>query len=142
MNENFSELLKILTLTNIQFVESHEKVLQNLQLVDGKEVQIKTEQRFLKDDPEVRSDVVLFRPKYIFTFFSEEQAYFMAEYVLFVSFTTNNISRFKEFFNQEEVKDLFLRKQMNRTLWTILRGTVMDAFNRHSLKPIPLPWII
>ena len=53
MNENFSELLKILTLTNIQFLESHERVLQNLQLIDGKEVQIKTEQRFLKDDPEV-----------------------------------------------------------------------------------------
>ena len=42
----------------------------------------------------------------------------------------------------EELKEVFIRQQINRTLWTILRGTVMDAFNRHSLKPIPLPWMM
>jgi hypothetical protein len=50
--------------------------------------------------------------------------------------------RFKTLYAIDEVKDIFLKKQLRRTLWIILRGTVLDAFNRHSLQPVPLPWVV
>ena len=62
----------------------------------------------------------------------------------YVQTTTKKIDPkfFNELFSKQEVKDIFYSKQLNKTLWTILRGTVMDAFNRHSLKPVILPFVL
>lgn len=68
--------------------------------------------------------------------------FFKAEYILSVSFSSSNVTRVLELLENKEIKDMFLQKQMNRTLWSILRGTLLDAFNRHSLQPVVLPWII
>jgi hypothetical protein len=141
-NENFSELIKLLALTNIQIMDSHETVLQNLQIKEGLQIQIHTEQGFNQEDPVVENDSVTFRPKYTFTFSVGDKNYFKAEYIIFVTFDTKDIKRFKELFADNDLKNAFIMKQLNRTLWSILRGTVMDACNRHSIKPIPLPWMM
>lgn len=142
MNEKFSELLKLLSLANIRFVDSHETVLQDLAIAEGEEVRIKTEQSFAKDDPVVADGSVVFRPRYTFIFSAGGKDFFKTEYILFVSFGVSDEGRFRELFAENDVSEMFLKRQMNRTLWSILRGVVMDAFNRHSLKPIPLPWIL
>lgn len=143
INDDFSELIKLLNLTNIQIIESNEKVLQSMSFNGGEEVQINMEQGFPKDNnPQINETQLSFYPKYIFTFSIGGKIYFKTEYILIVQFKTENIQRFSELYANEEVREIFLKKQLHRTLWTILRGTVLDAFNRHSLKPIPLPWII
>ena len=141
-NENFSELIKLLSLTNIQIMDSHETVLQNLQINEGEQIQIKTEQGLNQEDPAVENNIVIFRPKYTFTFSVGEKNYFRAEYVIFVTFETKDIKRFSELLADNELKTAFVTKQLNRTLWSILRGTVMDACNRHSVRAVPLPWVM
>lgn len=143
IDSDFSELIKLLNLINIQIIESHEKVLQSMSLNEGEEVQINMGQGFPKDNnPEINETQISFFTKYVFTFSTDGKDYFRTEYVLVVQFKTENVQRFSELYANEEVREIFLKKQLHRTLWTILRGTVLDAFNRHSLKPIPLPWII
>ena len=143
INNEFSELIKLLSLQSIQIIDSHERILQNLLFNEGDEVKINMEQAFPKENsPQINENQISFLTKYVFTFSAGGKDYFRTEYILVVQFKTENIQRFSELYANEEVKEIFLKKQLHRTLWTILRGTVLDAFNRHSLKPIPLPWII
>jgi hypothetical protein len=143
MQEKFQELIKLLQLFDIRFMDSHESVLclpDNLAL--GKGIEIESGQAFAKDDPVVNEDSILFRIKYVFKFSCEKKEYFRTEYVVMFSFKSANVQKAAELLKIEKLKKIFVEKQLSRTIWTILRGTVMDAFNRHSLPPVQLPWII
>lgn len=143
MQEKFQELIKLLQLFDIRFMDSHESVLclpDNMTL--GKEIEIESGQAFAKEDPVVNEDSILFRVKYVFKFSCEKKEYFRTEYVVMFSFKSANVQKAAELLKIEKLKKIFVEKQLSRTIWTILRGTVMDAFNRHSLPPVQLPWII
>lgn len=143
MKEKFQKLIKLLQLFDVRFMDSHESVLclpDNLAL--GKEIAIESGQAFAKEDPVVKEDSVVFRVKYMFTFSCEGIAYFRTEYIIMISFKSDDVQKVSELLKDEELKKIFVEKQINRTLWTILRGTIMDAFNRHSLPPVQLPWIV
>ena len=143
MQEKFQELIKLLQLFDIRFMDSHESVLclpDNLAL--GKEIAIESGQAFAKEDPIVNEDSIVFRVKYVFKFICEKKAYFKTEYVVMISFKSSDLQKAVELLKDGELKKIFVEKQLSRTLWTILRGTIMDAFNRHSLPPAQLPWII
>lgn len=143
MKDKFKELLSILELGDIRFMDSHETVLfypENFE--KGIPVEIKSGQAFANEDPSVNNGNLLFRIKYEIAFAVEGKDYFKTEYVVAVVFRSFNVDKAIELLKNEELKEVFIRQQINRTLWTILRGTVMDAFNRHSLKPIPLPWMM
>ncbi|PWJ35829.1 hypothetical protein [Fibrobacter succinogenes] len=143
MQEKFQELIKLLQLFDIRFMDSHESVLclpDNMTL--GKEIEIESGQAFAKDDPVVNEDSILFRVKYVFKFSCEKKEYFRTEYVVMFSFKSADVQKAAELLKIEKLKKIFVEKQLSRTIWTILRGTIMDAFNRHSLPPVQLPWII
>lgn len=143
MKDKFKELLGILELGDIRFMDSHETVLfypENLE--KGIPVEIKSGQAFANEDPSVNNGNLLFRIKYEIAFAVEGKDYFKTEYIVAVVFRSSDIDKAIGLLKNEELKEVFVRQQINRTLWTILRGTVMDAFNRHSLKPIPLPWMM
>ena len=143
MQEKFQELIKLLQLFDIRFMDSHESVLclpDNLTL--GKEIAIESGQAFAKEDPVFNENVIFFRVKYVFRFSCEKKEYFKTEYVVMFSFKSDDVQKAAELLKDEELKKIFVEKQLSRTIWTILRGTVMDAFNRHSLPPVQLPWII
>ena len=143
MQEKFQELIKLLQLFDIRFMDSHESVLclpDNMTL--GKEIEIESGQAFAKEDPVVNEDSILFRVKYVFKFSCEKKEYFRTEYVVMFSFKSADVQKAAELLKIEKLKKIFIEKQLSRTIWTILRGTVMDAFNRHSLPPVQLPWII
>lgn len=142
INDDFLEFLKLIKLSNIQIIDSHETVKAIFPIGDGEEIQINTEQGINKEDPIIKNNIVSFQLRYNFSFTVKQKEYFRAEYVVLVSFAVENIDRFRELFSKQEIKDIFYSKQLNRTLWTILRGTVMDAFNRHSLKPVILPFVL
>ena len=133
----------MLQLFDVRFMDSHESVLclpDNLAL--GKEIAIESGQAFAKEDPVVKEDSIFFRVKYVFKFLCAKKAYFKTEYVVMISFKSKDVQKASELLKDEELKKFFVEKQLNRTLWTILRGTIMDAFHRHSLPPVQLPWII
>lgn len=142
MKEKFQQLIRLLQLIDIRFMDSHETVLcmpYNLNFEN--EIAIESGQAFAKEDPVINEDSICFRVKYVFKFSSEKKQYFKTEYVIMISFKSENIQKVSELLKDEELKKIFVENQLNRTLWTILRGTIMDAFNRHSLPPVQLPWI-
>ena len=140
MNENFKKLIGLLELKDIKLIDSHETVL-SYPIQNDKEISIHGEQLFPKDDPKNTDDVLIFRPKYVFSFSIEDTVFYKCEYIFFVSFSYKDLSKIQKLLEDKETKDLFFDKQINRTLWSIVRGVVMDGFNKHSLKPIILPWI-
>ena len=143
MNEKFQELINILQLVDIRFMDSHESVLhlpENLSF--GKEISTESGQALANEDPVINENMLFFRVKYVFTFSCEKKPYFKTEYIVMISFKSAEVQKAAELLKDEELKKVFVEKQLNRTLWTILRGTIMDAFNRHSLPPVQLPWIV
>ena len=140
MNENFKKLIGLLELKDIKLIDSHETVL-SYPIQDDKEVSIHGGQLFPKDDPKNTDDFLIFRPKYVFSFSIEDTVFYKCEYIFLVSFSYKDLSKIQKLLEDKETKDFFFDKQINRTLWSIVRGVVMDGFNKHSLKPIILPWI-
>ncbi|OWV03296.1 MULTISPECIES: hypothetical protein [unclassified Fibrobacter] len=143
MKEKFKELLGLLQLADIRFMESHEAVVfYPEELEKGEQAEVKTGQAFANEDPAVNNGNLLFRIKYEINFAVRGKDYFKTQYVIAVIFTTSDLEKSLELLKDEKLKEVFIRQQLNRTLWTVLRGTVLDAFNRHSLKPLPLPWLM
>lgn len=140
MNENFKKLIGLLELKDIKLIDSHETVLSFPNQNDN-EISINGEQLFPKDDPKNSDDLLIFRPKFVFSFSIGENVFYRCEYILLVSFSYKNLSEVQKLLEDKETKNLFYTKQINRTLWSILRGLVMDGFNKHSLKPVILPWV-
>ena len=140
MNENFKKLIGLLELKDIKLIDSHETVL-SYPNQDDKEVSIHGGQLFPKDDPKNTDDLLIFRPKYVFSFSIEDTVFYKCEYIFLVSFSYKDLSKIQKLLEDKETKDFFFDKQINRTLWSIVRGVVMDGFTKHSLKPIILPWI-
>lgn len=140
MNENFKKLIGLLELKDIKLIDSHETVLSFPNQNDN-EISINGEQLFPKDDPKNSDDLLIFRPKFVFSFSIGENIFYRCEYILLVSFSYKDLSEVQKLLEDKETKNLFYTKQINRTLWSILRGLVMDGFNKHSLKPVILPWV-
>lgn len=140
MNENFKKLIGLLELKDIKLIDSHETVFSFPNQNDN-EISINGEQLFPKDDPKNSDDLLIFRPKFVFSFSIGENIFYRCEYILLISFSYKDLSEVQKLLEDKETKNLFYTKQINRTLWSILRGLVMDGFNKHSLKPVILPWV-
>ncbi len=139
MENEYKKLIKLIELSNITLVESHEKLFFAPKEDQLSSVRIDTEHGYSKDDPVITDTELLNNHKYKFTFSVENKKYYVAEYILFVSFSTKDKDEVIRLLGIEEIKNLFIEKQINKLIWSYLRGIVMDSFNRHSLKPIPLP---
>ena len=83
MNENFKKLIGLLELKDIKLADSHETVLLYPKQ-DDKEISIHGEQLFPKDDPKNSDDLIIFRPKFIFSFSIGENTFYRCEYILLV----------------------------------------------------------
>lgn len=141
MKDEFFELIKIFDLKDIQFIDSHESVLSSIKTKGDVKVSVKTDQMIPVEDPKFENDNMICHPKYVLSFEMDNKVFFKCEYILIVVFKCKDLKRAQELLGEEENKNFFFGQQMNRTVWTILRSVVMDAFNRHSLKPVILPWI-
>ena len=134
MNENYTKLIGLIELSNITLIESHEKMFFSPTDEQLKTVRIDTERGYNKDDPIIKDTEMLNNHKYKFSFSVDNQKYYVAEYIIFISFNIKNKTEVEAL-----LKTLFVEKQIQKLLWSYLRGIVMDSFNKHSLKPIPLP---
>lgn len=146
MKQEFSDLLKLLNLINIRLVESKESVVSNTgdTFAENDNIELNTKVGLEQNSPEFinSKNILMFNLRYVFTVSKNGENYFNATYIYVVSFTVSDKEKFDKLYRNDDVKEIFIKKQLHRTLWTILRGTLLDAFNRHSLQPITLPWLL
>lgn len=138
MTANYNELIKLLKLNRIKITESHE--VSTVTETPRCNVNIEMQQGISNDSPHIDEDRLSFQMKYVFNFSAEEhENFFSAEYVLFIVFGSSDINRVKELLADNEINDTFVNRQLPKIIWPIIRATLLDAFNKHSLTPIPLP---
>lgn len=149
MNEDkktaLQELNSSLQIRSIQFLDVHSTRLsmsfqqENL----GTEATIGWSQQFADNDPmRLEDGSLVFRPKYTFNVKVTEKSIFEATMIAGLLFSVEKKELFEKCWADESLKKLFLEKQIMRLMWTILRQQLMDCMSRHSLPPIPLPWIV
>jgi hypothetical protein len=143
MKDNFQQLIKLLQLGDIRFMDSHESVLRIPEnFLPDSNLSVESGQAYDKKNPIITGDCLLFRVKYVFSFLYSKEPYFKAEYIVNIFFKASDLKKVQELLQDEEVKKIFLEKQLTHTMWPILRGTLMNAFSRHSLHPSMLPWVV
>jgi hypothetical protein len=141
----FSELLTTMKLKNIEFMEITSRKMAIGISPDPAHGDFKFNwnQVFADGDPVFQEDdLICFRPKYEFVLTQNETDIFTASLIVVIQFSLLNKNHFNELWKDEICRQIFLDKQIVRTMWTILRQQIMDCMTRHALHPIPLPWIL
>lgn len=149
MNEQIQKKLQELTsslqIRNVQFQDVHSK-RTSISFVPenwGTEASLTWNQQFADNDPmTLENGSLVFRPKYTFTVKVDEAVVFEATMIAALLFSVENKEKYENCWADEEVKKVFFEKQITRLMWTILRQQLMDCMSRHSLPPVPLPWIV
>lgn len=139
MNENYAKLVKSIELSNVTLLESSEKLFFSPTDEQLKNIHFETEHSYNKNDPIIKDTEIQNRHKYRFSFYADNKIYYTAEYVIFISFTIKDKTEVENLLKTDEIRALFIEKQIHKLIWSYLRGIVMDSFNRHSQKPVPLP---
>lgn len=148
MVKKTDELLKLLIFKDVRFIDSHESLLS----MDGwsgddDAVGLNNSVAIVRDDPEQKGNLFVVHPRYEMTFSEkqkdsdESKEFFKAVYILEVVFKSEKPEEVLKLLEDEELKKFFFKKQLNHTLWPILRARIMNAFANHSLRPVVLPWL-
>ena len=149
MNEQTQKGLQELNLAiqirSIQFQDVHSRRMmisfQPESFTSG--AAISWNQQFADNDPLALEDgSLVFRPKYSFTVKNGEAVIFEATMICALLFSVEKRELYAKQWANEEVRKVFLEKQIMRLMWTILRQQLMDCMSRHSMPPVPLPWIV
>lgn len=104
MNENYKKLINLIELSNITLVESHEKLFFSPSDEQLKSVRMDTEHGYNKDDPIIKDTEMLNNHKYKFSFSVGNNKYYIAEYVIFISFNIKNKSEIENLLKIDEVR--------------------------------------
>lgn len=142
MKKTYSEFISSLELTAIRVISTSEKVLFDPNPNEIVNVQMKVEKASHKDEPKITDDLLVCTQKFRFEFAIDGKTFYTAEYEIFTSFMIKDMNIVSSSLEDETIKTVFAEKQIGKLVWSCLRGTVMDGFNRHSLKPIPLPLLL
>jgi hypothetical protein len=141
----FQELITSLQIRGVQFIEIQSKRSSATFAPEDSngETSISWKQLFPPDDPlRVEDTLLVFRPKYEFVLARDEKPFFTATMIAAIQFCIENKETFERCWGNPEAQKVFREKQIVRTMWTILRQQLMDCMSRHSLNPVPLPWIV
>jgi hypothetical protein len=140
-NEAFGRLIKSLSLRDIRPMKLLSERRGDPPAPES-EVQLSWSQSFAKDDPvSLREDAMIFRPRYQFTMRHGDNDIFFHESVFIVAFSITDRKAFDEGWTSQELRDVFMNNQVQRTMWPFLRQQVHDAMSKVGLIPVPLPWI-
>ena len=142
INERFTRLIKSLSLSDIRPMELLSQRLGDLP-PQGQEVQMQWNQAFADGDPvEVSPAVRVFRPKYEFSVKLGENDIFHQVSKFVLVFSVTDTTTFKELWTDEELRKIFMEKQIQKTIWPTFRQHVLDGMSRLGMQPIPLPWMM
>jgi len=67
--------------------------------------------------------------------------FFQLESVIGVGFQILDQAGYDQAWANAEAKKIFLEKQLQKTLWPIVRQEVLDGMTRLGFPGVPLPWI-
>lgn len=139
MGNDYTNFIKAIELNSIKLISTSEKVFSEPDIQKENNVHINTEKSASKDDPQMVNNSLINYHKYRFEFIIDNKIFYTAEYEIFVSFIIKDPKTVSSLLDDKKIRDVFVEKQIDKLVWSYLRGIVMDGFNRHSLKPIPLP---
>ena len=139
--ERFGQLIHFLSLREISPVEIRAQRFGDPS-PSGGEIRLEWKQAYADGDPlEIAPNIRLFRPKYEFILRQGGFQYFRQTSIFLVAFQVADLPAFAELWGDEEVRRVFLEKQLQRTMWPIFRQHALSGMTAVSLPPVPLPWL-
>jgi len=140
-NDRFVRLLKSLVLRDIRPMELQSQRFGDL--VQGQEVQMQWNQALADGDPvAVNPELRVFRPKYEFVVKRGDAEIFRQVSKFLLGFSLVNPATFEDLWQDEQLRTIFMTRQLQKTMWPLFRQHVLDGMSRLGMQPIPLPWMI
>ncbi len=109
----------------------------------GSELQLEWRQSFANGDPIAPTpEARVFRPKYEFVVKVQNTIIFKQTSVFIISFKVIDATAYGELWAEEELRKIFMEKQIQKTIWPLFRQHVHDGMSRLGMSPVTLPWIL
>lgn len=142
INERLGRFIKSISLQEIKPTTFHSNALAQMPAL-GSQLQLAWTQSLAEGDPVSASeDTKVFRPKYNFTVSFQESLIFTQESIFVLVFQVNDPATFDELWADEELRKIFIEKQLLKTMWPLLRQHVQDGMCRLGMSPVALPWLL
>jgi len=142
INERLRRLLGTLSLQDISIMRLHSERLGDLP-PQNIEVHLEWKQILADGDPfAINPETRVFRPKYELTIKQGESLFFRQTSVFVMAFSLKDAALFDEFWADEELRKIFIEKQLRRINWPLFRQHVHDGMSRLGMPPIALPLLM
>jgi len=142
INERLRRLLGTLSLQDISIMRLHSERLGDLP-PQNIEVHLEWKQILADGDPfAINPETRVFRPKYELTIKQGENLFFRQTSVFVMAFSLKDAALFDEFWTDEELRKIFIEKQLRRINWPLFRQHVHDGMSRLGMPPIALPLLM
>jgi len=142
INERLRRLLGTLSLQDISIMQLHSERLGDLP-PQNIEVHLEWKQILADGDPfAMNPETRVFRPKYELTIKQGENLFFRQTSVFVMAFSLKDAALFDEFWADEELRKIFIEKQLRRINWPLFRQHVHDGMSRLGMPPIALPLLM
>ncbi|MCX7025270.1 MAG: hypothetical protein NT080_11725 [Spirochaetes bacterium] len=142
INERLTRFLHALELHDIKPMLLHSENTGPMP-PPGSELKLEWKQSFANGDPLATApETRIFRPKYKLSVNFEEIPIFKQVSVFIIGFTVTDMAVFEELWADEELRKVFMEKQIQRTLWPLFRQHTHDGMSRLGMVPVPLPWLM
>jgi len=142
INERLRRLLGTLSLQDISIMQLHSERLGDLP-PQNIEVHLEWKQILADGDPfAMNPETRVFRPKYELTIKQGENLFFRQTSVFVMAFSLKDAALFDEFWTDEELRKIFIEKQLRRINWPLFRQHVHDGMSRLGMPPIALPLLM
>lgn len=142
INERLRRLLGTLSLQDISIMRLHSERLGDLP-PQNIEVHLEWKQILADGDPfAINPETRVFRPKYELTIKQGESLFFRQTSVFVMAFSLKDAALFDEFWTDEELRKIFIEKQLRRINWPLFRQHVHDGMSRLGMPPIALPLLM
>lgn len=142
INERLTRFLHALLLQDIKPMLLHSESLGSMP-PPGSELQLEWNQAFANDDPlSPTPETKIFRPRYELMVSFQGTVVFKQISVFIIGFNIMDSAAFEELWADEELRKVFMEKQIQKTLWPLFRQHAHDGMSRLGMSPVPLPWLM
>ena len=142
INDRLTRFLHAIALQDIKPMLLHSETLGQMPPL-GNELKLEWKQSFANGDPlSPTPETRVFRPKYEFTVSFQNALIFKQVSVFIIGFKVTDLPTFTELWADEELRKVFMEKQIQKTLWPLFRQHAHDGMSRLGMSPVPLPWLM
>ncbi len=142
INDRLTRILHAIALHDIKPMLLHSEALGQMP-PPGNELKLEWKQSFANGDPlSPTPESRIFRPKYELVVSFEDTLIFKQVSVFIIGFSVTDLQTFTELWTDEELRKVFMEKQIQKTLWPLFRQHAHDGMSRLGMSPVPLPWLM